>query len=67
MAVDKKTLSVLFSLLNTALIALSLMLQLYGLTLIQFIQQQRRLNYLRDEAISSQNAALSRYRRAEIR
>ena len=60
MVVDKK-LAVLFSCLSSVLTTTVLLLQLYGVLLIKITQQQRRLNYLRKEAIMSKNVALARY------
>ena len=60
--VDKKQLTVLLSCLSIVLSASLLLLQLQGILFLKLIQQQRYLQRLQSEAITSRNTALARYR-----
>ena len=58
---DKKQLTVLLSCLSIVLSASLLLLQLQGILFLKLIQQQRYLQRLQSEAITSRNTALARY------
>ena len=64
---NKKQLTVLLSCLSAVLTTSLLLLQLNGLLLMNVIQQQRHLQRLQSEAITSRNAALTRYRLTKLR
>ncbi|XP_057310515.1 putative nuclease HARBI1 [Hydractinia symbiolongicarpus] len=66
MASNKRQLA-LFSALNAVLVSSSTLLQLLSILVLKFLQEQRRLNNLRYQAVMERNTALSRYRRARLR
>lgn len=66
MAPNKRQL-VLFSALNAVLVSSSTLLQLLSILMMKFLQEQKRLNNLRYQAVMERNTALSRYRRARLR
>ena len=64
---DNKKLTFTVSILSSVLTVAALLLQLYGVLIVQLTQQQHQLTTLRMEAVLARNTALQRYRRARQR
>ena len=67
MAFKNKKVVLCFLTVNASFISSAILLQLLSVLLIKILEEQRRLNNLRKEAIMARNTALTRYRHARLR
>jgi len=67
MAFNDRKFVLCFLAINVALISSAVILQLLSVLLIKILEERRRVNNLRYEAIMGRNTALARYRQARLR